>query len=122
MSQVRLSSAPSAVKTKQAARAVRAGPACPRRTARCHGSHLQPLPAPKTKRGERTRQKILDAAEREIGRKGFAEASISTITAEAEVGQGPGEGENGYAHGSRPLWTWCRDGLLRGEGRASRAA
>ena len=47
-----------------------------------------PLPAPKTKRGERTRQKILDAAEREIGRKGFAEASISTITAEAAVGQG----------------------------------
>jgi AcrR family transcriptional regulator len=51
-------------------------------------SPLQPLPAPKTKRGERTRQKILDAAEREIGRKGFAEASISTITAEAAVGQG----------------------------------
>ena len=47
-----------------------------------------PLPAPKTRRGERTRQKILDAAEREIGRKGFAEASISTITAEAAVGQG----------------------------------
>ena len=51
-------------------------------------SPAQPLPAPKTKRGERTRQKILDAAEREIGRKGFAEASISTITAEAAVGQG----------------------------------
>ena len=47
-----------------------------------------PLPAPKTKRGERTRQKILDAAEREIGRRGFTEASISTITAEAAVGQG----------------------------------
>jgi AcrR family transcriptional regulator len=51
-------------------------------------SSWQPLPAPKTQRGERTRQKILDAAEREIGRKGFAEASISTITAEAAVGQG----------------------------------
>jgi len=51
-------------------------------------SQSQPLPAPKTRRGERTRQKILDAAEREIGRKGFAEASISTITAEAAVGQG----------------------------------
>ena len=51
-------------------------------------SSLQRLPAPKTKRGERTRQKILDAAQREIGRKGFAEASISTITAEAAVGQG----------------------------------
>lgn len=49
---------------------------------------LEPLPVPKTKRGERTRQKILDAAEREIGRKGFSEASISTITAEAAVGQG----------------------------------
>jgi AcrR family transcriptional regulator len=48
----------------------------------------QRLPAPKTKRGERTRQKILDAAQRQIGRKGFAEASISTITAEAAVGQG----------------------------------
>jgi AcrR family transcriptional regulator len=48
----------------------------------------QPLPAPKTRRGERTRQKILDAAEREIGRKGFADASISTITAKAAVGQG----------------------------------
>jgi AcrR family transcriptional regulator len=47
-----------------------------------------PLPAPKTRRGERTRQKILDAAQREIGRKGFTEASISTITAEAAVGQG----------------------------------
>lgn len=51
-------------------------------------SPSQPLPGPKTRRGERTRQKILDAAEREIGRKGFAEASISTITAEAAVGQG----------------------------------
>src|SRR5215470_5532687 len=48
----------------------------------------QPLPAPKTRRGERTRQKILDAAQREIGSKGFAEASISTITAEAVVAQG----------------------------------
>lgn len=47
-----------------------------------------PLPGPKTRRGERTRQKILDAALREIGSKGFAEASISTITAEAAVGQG----------------------------------
>lgn len=47
-----------------------------------------PLPVPKTKRGERTRQNILDAAEREIGVKGFAEASIATITAEADVAQG----------------------------------
>jgi AcrR family transcriptional regulator len=47
-----------------------------------------PLPGPKTRRGERTRQKILNAAQREIGARGFAEASISTITAEAAVGQG----------------------------------
>jgi AcrR family transcriptional regulator len=47
-----------------------------------------PALAPKTSRGELTRQKILDAAEREIGQKGFAEASISTITAEAAVAQG----------------------------------
>ena len=53
-----------------------------------NADHIQPLPVPKTRRGERTRQKILDAAQREIGRKGFAEASISTITAEAAVGQG----------------------------------
>jgi AcrR family transcriptional regulator len=47
-----------------------------------------PALSPKTARGELTRQKILDAAEREIGQKGFAEASISTITAEADVAQG----------------------------------
>lgn len=46
------------------------------------------LPPPKTGRGELTRRKILDAAKREIGRRGFAEASISTITAEAGVAQG----------------------------------
>lgn len=46
------------------------------------------LPAPKTKRGQRTRERILDAAEQEIGGRGFAEASISTITAQAKVGQG----------------------------------
>jgi AcrR family transcriptional regulator len=48
----------------------------------------EPLPAPKTQRGERTRQKILDAAEREIGARGFSDASIATITAEAAVAQG----------------------------------
>ncbi|KJV09671.1 hypothetical protein VZ95_10025 [Elstera litoralis] len=46
------------------------------------------LPLPKTSRGERTRQRILDAAERDIGRRGFSEASISTITQEAAVAQG----------------------------------
>src|SRR5262249_56727813 len=42
----------------------------------------------KPRRGERTRQKLLNAAQRQIGSKGFAEASVSTITAEAAVGQG----------------------------------
>jgi AcrR family transcriptional regulator len=51
-------------------------------------SEAAALPPPKTRRGEQTKQKILDAAEREIGVKGFAEASVSTITAEAEVAQG----------------------------------
>src|SRR3546814_10577911 len=46
------------------------------------------LPLPKTGRGEMTRRKILDAAQREIGRRGFAEASVATITAEAGVAQG----------------------------------
>lgn len=46
------------------------------------------LPLPKTGRGELTRRKILDAAQHEIGRRGFAEASIATITAEAGVAQG----------------------------------
>ncbi len=43
---------------------------------------------PKTKRGEATRNKILAAAESEIGGKGFSEASISSITTAAGVGQG----------------------------------
>lgn len=43
---------------------------------------------PKTSRGERTRQRILDAAERDIGSRGFSDASISTITQEAKVAQG----------------------------------
>jgi AcrR family transcriptional regulator len=43
---------------------------------------------PKTSRGERTRQRLLDAAEREIGVRGFAETSVSSITQEARVAQG----------------------------------
>lgn len=43
---------------------------------------------PKTKRGQITRQRILDAAQKEIGRKGYTEASVSSITLEAGVGQG----------------------------------
>lgn len=46
------------------------------------------LPMPKTGRGEITRRKLLDAARREIGRRGFADTSVSSITAEAGVGQG----------------------------------
>ena len=46
------------------------------------------LPLPKTGRGEITRQKLLAAARREIGRRGFADTSVSSITAEAGVGQG----------------------------------
>ncbi|MCW5773995.1 MAG: TetR/AcrR family transcriptional regulator [Rhodospirillaceae bacterium] len=46
------------------------------------------MPLPKTGRGEITRRKILDAARREIGRRGFASTSVSSITAEAGVGQG----------------------------------
>jgi AcrR family transcriptional regulator len=51
-------------------------------------AQTKPLPPPKTGRGEITRRKILDAARREIGRRGFAEASVSSITAAAGVGQG----------------------------------
>jgi AcrR family transcriptional regulator len=43
---------------------------------------------PKTSRGERTRQRILVAAERQIGRRGFAETSVVSITLEAKVAQG----------------------------------
>ncbi|KAB2851508.1 MAG: TetR/AcrR family transcriptional regulator [Hyphomicrobiaceae bacterium] len=53
------------------------------------GAADQPAPAgPKTGRGKRTREKILAAAEREIGSRGFADASISSITAAADVAQG----------------------------------
>jgi AcrR family transcriptional regulator len=51
-------------------------------------AQARPLPPPKTGRGEITRRKILDAARREIGKRGFAESSISSITAAAGVGQG----------------------------------
>ena len=46
------------------------------------------LPQPLTARGEATRQKLLDAAELEIGEKGFHAASVSSITTRAGVGQG----------------------------------
>ncbi len=43
---------------------------------------------PKTARGEATRQSILQAAEKVMGRVGFNEASIGSITREANVAQG----------------------------------
>lgn len=51
-------------------------------------AELRPALTPKTDRGERTRQRILDAAEREIGSRGFADSSVSSITQEAKVAQG----------------------------------
>ena len=44
--------------------------------------------APKTSRGERTRQKILEAAEAEFGERGFHEAAVSGITQRAGVALG----------------------------------
>ena len=43
---------------------------------------------PKTKRGRKTRNRLLEAAEMEFGRKGFHEASISGITYRAGVALG----------------------------------
>ena len=41
-----------------------------------------------TARGEATRRKLLEAAEAEIGEKGFAGSSVASITRRAGVGQG----------------------------------
>ena len=43
---------------------------------------------PATARGEQTRQRLLDAAEKEFGEKGFHTASITSITQRAGVAQG----------------------------------
>jgi AcrR family transcriptional regulator len=43
---------------------------------------------PATARGEATRRKLLEAAEAEFGGKGFHGASVSSITARAQIGQG----------------------------------
>jgi len=43
---------------------------------------------PVTARGEATRRKLLNAAEAEFGAKGFHNASVSSITTQAGVGQG----------------------------------
>lgn len=45
-------------------------------------------PAPRTDRGWRTRQKLIDAAEEVFGRDGFHRAGIVDITRTAGVGQG----------------------------------
>jgi len=45
-------------------------------------------PLPKTKRGRERRERILRAAEKVIGRKGYTDASIADITAEAETALG----------------------------------
>jgi AcrR family transcriptional regulator len=53
-------------------------------------SFVQTLPAeaPKTARGRKTWQKLLDAAEREFGERGFHEAAITRITESAGVAMG----------------------------------
>jgi len=43
---------------------------------------------PVTARGEATRRRLLEAAEAEFGGKGFHGASVSSITARANIGQG----------------------------------
>jgi len=43
---------------------------------------------PATPRGEATRRKLLEAAEKEFGEKGYHAASVSSITTRADVGQG----------------------------------
>lgn len=43
---------------------------------------------PATARGEATRRKLLDAAEKDFGEKGYHAASVSSITTRATVGQG----------------------------------
>jgi AcrR family transcriptional regulator len=51
------------------------------------GSGPAPL-IPATARGEATRRKLLDAAEIEFGQRGYHNASVSSITTRAGVGQG----------------------------------
>lgn len=50
-------------------------------------SNVTPI-IPATARGAATRRKLLDAAEREFGDRGFHAASVSSITTRADVGQG----------------------------------
>ena len=50
--------------------------------------HTLPEDAPKTARGQRTWRKLLDAAEREFGQRGFHDAAINRITENAGVAMG----------------------------------
>ena len=56
--------------------------------ARPASASREPMPAPRTNRGWRTRQRVLDAAEAVFGRDGYHGASIVDITRTAGVGQG----------------------------------
>lgn len=49
---------------------------------------MKELPRPTTPRGEATRRKLLEAAEAEIGERGYARTSVAGITRRAGVGQG----------------------------------
>lgn len=48
---------------------------------------LRPI-VPATARGEATRRKLIEAAEKEFGERGYHVASVSSITTRASVGQG----------------------------------
>ena len=61
---------------------------------------------PKTARGEATRRAILGAAEIVIGRQGYSEASIGSITRQAGVAQGSRRGSAEGAHSC----VWSADG------------
>jgi len=53
-----------------------------------HLSVSRTVSRPKRERGQRTRQRLLDAAEAAFGRHGYFDTSISDITREADVAQG----------------------------------
>jgi AcrR family transcriptional regulator len=62
-------------------------PRAPYTSSRAGGRGARPV-APATARGEATRRRILDAAERVFGELGYYEASVSQITRRARVAQG----------------------------------
>lgn len=53
-----------------------------------HLSSSRPVSRPKGERGQRTRQRLLDAAEAAFGSRGYFETSIADITRQARVAQG----------------------------------